>query len=252
MGLSCVATITKNGEDLLMETMSEGSEIEISYAATGTGNWPDNLKTKEYIRNYTDRYLDNSLMNQKNQYPISRFNVYLTLEQGSDYTVNHKQAVIEFLATNYDMTTQTELVDTDYRITEIGIFAKKKNTEDVPILFAIGVFASTPHSGFYDIMPAYDASLGAVQIKEIFYLKFPGGADVTVNVTGAAYLAEDGIALEGRMDAVEDRVTAVETDKVDMTTPLLNLDTQAAASTVDGQLTAALTALGWLNDVIES
>lgn len=40
--------------------------------------------------------------------------------------------------------------------------------------------------------------------------------------------------------------------KVDKTTPLVNLDTQAAASTVDGQLTAALTALGWLNDVVES
>lgn len=41
-------------------------------------------------------------------------------------------------------------------------------------------------------------------------------------------------------------------EKVDMTTPLLSLDTQAAASTVDGALTAALTALGWLSDVIES
>lgn len=41
-------------------------------------------------------------------------------------------------------------------------------------------------------------------------------------------------------------------NKVDMTTPLINLDVNAAASTVDGQLTAALTALGWLNDVIES
>lgn len=41
-------------------------------------------------------------------------------------------------------------------------------------------------------------------------------------------------------------------NKVDMTTPLINLDVNAAASTVDGQLTAALTALGWLSDVIES
>lgn len=41
-------------------------------------------------------------------------------------------------------------------------------------------------------------------------------------------------------------------NKVDMTTPLINLDVNAAASTVDGQLTAALTALWWLNDVIES
>lgn len=41
-------------------------------------------------------------------------------------------------------------------------------------------------------------------------------------------------------------------EKIDQTTPLLYLDTTAAASTVDGQLTAALTALGWLNDVIES
>lgn len=41
-------------------------------------------------------------------------------------------------------------------------------------------------------------------------------------------------------------------EKVDQTTPLIELDTTAAASTVDGQLTAALTALGWLNDVIVS
>lgn len=45
--------------------------------------------------------------------------------------------------------------------------------------------------------------------------------------------------------------TAIAT-KVDKTTPLIDLDTQAAASTVDGALTAALTALGWLSDVVES
>ena len=249
MALSCVATITQKGEDLILETVSEGSAIEMSYAAIGAGDWPDESKTKSYIRNYADRYLNDQLMDQKNQYPISRFNVYKVVTSTS---AEHKRAVVEFLATNYDQTTQTALVDTDYRITEIGIFAKKKDTSDVPILFAIGVFVSEPTSAYYDIMQAYDASLGPVQIKEIFYLEFPGGADVTVTVTGAAYLAEDGIALEGRMDAVEDRVTAVETDKVDMTDALINLDTTAAASTVDGQLTAALTALGWLNDVIES
>lgn len=40
-------------------------------------------------------------------------------------------------------------------------------------------------------------------------------------------------------------------NKVDMTTGLINLNTQASASTVDGALTASLTALGWLSDVTE-
>ena len=37
---------------------------------------------------------------------------------------------------------------------------------------------------------------------------------------------------------------------VDMTTPRVNLDTTAATGTVDGDLYAAITALGWESDVI--
>lgn len=40
-------------------------------------------------------------------------------------------------------------------------------------------------------------------------------------------------------------------EKVDMTSPGITLDTNAASSTVDGKLYAALTALGWASDVIE-
>lgn len=38
---------------------------------------------------------------------------------------------------------------------------------------------------------------------------------------------------------------------VDITTPRVNLDTTAAAGTVDGDLYAEITALGWQSDVID-
>ena len=59
-------------------------------------------------------------------------------------------------------------------------------------------------------------------------------------------------ALEGRATTAESNITTLQTNKVDMTTPLLNFDDTAVDPTTDdGALANALRALGILNDVIE-
>ena len=85
----------------------------------------------------------------------------------------------------------------------------------------------------------------------------PASGDYTADmiVRGTGSVDSSLVALESVTETnsanIQTNTDAI-AEKVDKTTPLINLDTQAAASTVDGQLTAAVTALGWLNDVIES
>lgn len=68
--------------------------------------------------------------------------------------------------------------------------------------------------------------------------------DLTTDNATKVLSAKQGKNLKDLVDDLDD-------NKVDITAPLIDLDTQAAASTVDGALTAALTALGWLSDVTE-
>ena len=56
--------------------------------------------------------------------------------------------------------------------------------------------------------------------------------------------------LRSRMSTAEGNITSLQNNKVDMTTPLINLDTSAASGTDDADLYDAIVALGWQNDVI--
>lgn len=63
--------------------------------------------------------------------------------------------------------------------------------------------------------------------------------------------AENSIASQGtRLSTAESNITTLQNNKVDMTTPLINLDTAAASGTDDAELYDAIVALGWQNDVI--
>jgi len=57
-------------------------------------------------------------------------------------------------------------------------------------------------------------------------------------------------ALEGRATTAESNITTLQNNKVDITTPLINLDTSAASGTDDAELYDAIVALGWESDVI--
>lgn len=236
----CFAMITSLGEALAAQTIAHGAALEFYEAQVGEGNHEDNWNLAHF-RGCTQ------LISAKNRYKFSKIDVRKSSIDGTDIST----VQLKFIASNYDWSSSQSIVNTSYYMREIGIFAREEGTNDTPILFAIAAFKDSA-SGPIDIMPAYNAILGETQFLEHFALTFNGHITGTISILGAAYLAEDGEALEGRMDSVEGRVTAVETDKVDMTDALINLDTNAAASTVDGKLTAALTALGWLSDVIES
>ena len=64
------------------------------------------------------------------------------------------------------------------------------------------------------------------------------------------------INLAGIINGIKTRLTAAETNvsnKVDKSDALLNLDTtQASQGTIDGELYAAIVALGWESEVIVS
>ena len=63
--------------------------------------------------------------------------------------------------------------------------------------------------------------------------------------------AESTISSQGtRLTTAESNITTLKNNKVDMTTPLINLDTSAASGTDDAELYDAIVALGWQNDVI--
>lgn len=102
----------------------------------------------------------------------------------------------------------------------------------------------TNNSKYWCEQAAYIVSEGGVA-------SFNGRAGVVVPENGdysASQITRGTGTVDSSLSALESNIDT----KVDKTTPLLNLDTAAASSTVDGQLTAALTALGWLNDVIVS
>lgn len=63
--------------------------------------------------------------------------------------------------------------------------------------------------------------------------------------------AEGTISSQGtRLSTAESGITNLTNNKVDMTTPLINLDTSAASGTDDAELYDAIVALGWESDVI--
>lgn len=71
--------------------------------------------------------------------------------------------------------------------------------------------------------------------------------------TSTDYLAIDDGAETLKIslkDAVLAIARTISDTWVNMTTPRVNLDTTAATGTVDGDLYAAITALGWESDVI--
>ena len=79
-------------------------------------------------------------------------------------------------------------------------------------------------------------------------------ADVQSDITGLGTrldTAESDIGtLKNRATTAESNITTLQNNKVDMTEPMLNLNTAAASGTDDAELYDAIVALGWENDVI--
>jgi hypothetical protein len=78
---------------------------------------------------------------------------------------------------------------------------------------------------------------------------YRGNSTTTVEYTLNS-LGNTATDLRSRMSTAESTITTLQNNKIDKTTPLINLDTAAESGTDDAALYDAIVALGWQNDVI--
>nr|DAM48302.1 MAG TPA: tail collar fiber protein [Caudoviricetes sp.] len=166
------AVMTTQGEALLAKATAGKCKIEYVHMATGNGTYADSEKSIAALKER------NKLKSAKNTYAFS------------DITVENQNCVfLESLITNQDPVTQKVLVSKGYYINEIGIFAKEVGQEDTEaILYSICVTAGTNNNG--DYMPPYNG-YNRAEITQNYMITVNSSQDITVNMKGAALLAED-------------------------------------------------------------
>lgn len=224
--------LTTQGMTLIDQVVTNGAQLELSTIQVGAGAYSEREQTVDNLKSKTQ------LKSSKNAYWISGVTV--------DSKANPPRITAKALISN--KINGQSVVSSGYRIMEVGLFGRIKGSTDGFKLIAIDIVGDHTDPIKNDYIPVYDGSEHnqVVNIVYEFSLAFSGADTTEVEFSESSfYLAEDGAALE-------EQVAALEENKVGTVKPLLYIDTQAAASTVDGQLTAALTALGWLNDVIVS
>ena len=85
--------------------------------------------------------------------------------------------------------TKKDLITSAYYVNEIGIYAKEEGQPDsAAVLVSMAVTASTSGNG--DFMPPYSGQNPAT-ITQVYSITVDDEANVTINVAGAALLAED-------------------------------------------------------------
>ena len=164
------AVMTLQGQELLAKSTAGECKIKYMYMAIGNGDYSEQEKTKASLKTRT------ALKSEKNRYSFS------------DLFVENKNLVkLKALLSNYDPIKKEALVTAAYYINEIGIYAKEEGkADDTAVLVSIATTASD--NG--DFMPPYNGQ-NPTTITQGYYITVSDEADVTVNVKGAALLAED-------------------------------------------------------------
>jgi len=164
------AVMTNAGARLLTRAQAGEIKIELTRIVTGNGNYTAAEKTLAALQERT------ALKSQKNSYPLSDIDIF------SDYSVK-----VTALITNQDPVTRKTLVTQGYYINEMGLYGKPAGAEDsAEVLYSITVTAG--ENG--DFMPPYNG-YNPAQIIQDYFATVDNSAQVTINSTGAALLAED-------------------------------------------------------------
>lgn len=164
------AVMTNAGARLLTRAQAGEIKIELTRIVTGNGNYSAAEKTLAALQERT------ALKSQKNSYPLSDIDIF------SDYSVK-----VTALITNQDPVTRKTLVTQGYYINEMGLYGKPAGAEDsAEVLYSITVTAG--ENG--DFMPPYNG-YNPAQIIQDYFATVDNSAQVTINSTGAALLAED-------------------------------------------------------------
>lgn len=165
--------LTTAGKALLAKAQAGQTSIQITKVQTGSGSY----SSGENLEGRT------ALKTPKQTFPIQSKSI-----SDADNTL-----ILKIAITNKSV---TETLSTGYDITELGIFARDPQKGE--ILYSIAT-ASTS-----DYMPAYNGVIPSV-INLSYYLEVANAASVTINSAGAP-------ALQSDLEALEARVTAVESD----------------------------------------
>lgn len=164
------AVMTNGGARLL--TRAQAGEIKIEFTRIAVGNGVYSAAEKELAA----LQARTTLKAQKNSYALSDVDVF------SDHSVK-----VTALITNQDPVTKETLVNQGYYINEMGLFAKPAGgTAGTEVLYSVAVTAGD--SG--DFMPPYNG-YNPAQIIQDYFATVDNSANVTINTTGAALLAED-------------------------------------------------------------
>lgn len=161
--------LTSDGSALLAKAQAGECTIQFTRMALGNGSYTDYEKTTSSLRAMT------ALRSEKNSYSLSSVSVY------SDTSVK-----VSALLSNYDISTSESLVDEEYYINEIGLYAQEDDDADTEILYSIAVVSADEG----DIMPAYTGS-NPIQIIQTYYVTVDSGGDATFEGSGAIALDAD-------------------------------------------------------------
>lgn len=164
------AVMTNAGAKLLTRAQAGEIKIEFTRLVVGNGSYTSAEKAVSALQSAT------ALKSQKNSYTLSDVDVY------SDHSVK-----VTALITNQDPVTKATLVNAGYYINEMGLYAKPQGgASGTEVLYSIVVTSGSQG----DFMPPYNG-YNAAQIIQDYYATVDNSANVTINSTGAALLAED-------------------------------------------------------------
>ncbi len=164
------AVLTRAGNELLV-TAAAGKQIIFTRLVTGCGIYTEEEKDRAALANAT------ALKQQVQEFPFSSY------EKQSEQSV-----LLKAIISNKELTES-------YTITEIGVYGKEVGAE-TDVLCSITVTNSLEES---DLFAPYNG-LREDQIVMEYYITLSPDAEVTVNMQGAAALAEDLQALKEQVE----------------------------------------------------
>lgn len=167
------AVITDAGIELLDKAQAGQASIQFTRMAAGSGIYTAEEKDPSVLRGSTGLKLG------QDSYGLS--SVDIMPDDGIKLTS---------LFTNQDPVTGEVIITEGYYINEIALYAREKGgSDDTEILYSITV--ATDDTG--DYMPPYNGGPPAQIIQE-YRCKVSNAAEVSIDLTGAAMLAEEAEA----------------------------------------------------------
>lgn len=172
------AAVTTDAGIALSTDLLTGEQIIFTKLITGSGSYDEEEMTRHQLQKVTQ------IKEPRQEFEFSKMS-----------KVTDSCILLKTLISNADLTE-------GYRITEIGVYAKKQGEEGNGILFSISVAKEA------DFLPRYNG-LVAVEIVEEYYITVSDAAEVLLQAgSSAAVLAEDLEALKKEIQAEVDKKIA--------------------------------------------